>query len=151
MDAVFYNDSGDRFYGGKQMSFSLNGLAGTAPLNNQIFKFLQLSETNGVLSWPEMTITPAGGDAPLTFALVPPQFIGTGAQILRGYVTIRRTDGLFYSTGEIYIDVANATLNFWIGEVRAGDATEYLSYRGLRVGLEYEIAAGSIMYERIFA
>lgn len=153
MDAIFYNDKGDRFYGGKQFTFTLEGTTAGQVIPDVPFKFMQLSETNGILSWDKVAFTPTGADAPLEFALVPQQFIGTGSREIRGLAVISNVDGIrWYNSGQILIDVAAQTLTFFISAARIQPvADNYISARACYDGTAYVLEAGSITYERIFS
>jgi hypothetical protein len=151
MDAVFYNESGDRYYSGKQFVFNLTS---SGAVTGQVvpFKFMQISETDAVLSWRNFEFIATADDF-LVFENVPVQFLGSGARDYFGtYVLVNTSEGVTesYFIGMIHLDVANSRLLFYIGRTEVVELIEVLAKFNFVNAEPYKIFGGSITFERVF-
>lgn len=162
MDAIFYNDSGDRFFGGKQFIVSKTGTGGipTVPpivpigingLTNVPFKFLQLSETQMVISWSSFSFRSSG--AFVVFADIPQQFVGTTTAAAKSYslpIILHSFAGGFNVVGTIKIDVVNRTFTFGMSKTQIVGADTLLADYNFTNGIDYAVISASVTIERIF-
>jgi len=111
MDAIFYNESGDKYYSGRSFTITRNS-TGAAVINNVLFRFQILADDSVQISWGGTNLLGFTTTAvvPLNFADIPTQFIGGAG--LTYVLPILANDGLGEVIGALSVDTAARTFDF---------------------------------------
>jgi len=142
MDAVFYNESGDKYYSGKSFTISRNS-TGAAVINNVSFRFQIMADDSVQISWGGANLLAFATTAALglDFADIPAQFIGSGGLTYR--LPVYTNDALGEVMGQLVVDTTAQT--FQIFPSAAGVVGNW------GIGAARSVYPGSCMMPRLFA
>jgi hypothetical protein len=144
MDALIFNDSGDRFYGGREIIYPLT--ASGAAVNVVDFRFTMIGENALMMSWPVFEFT-SNGDASLVFENIPIQFFGNFNDVM--YYSIFIRNGGSICAGNLNIEPADEEMVMRMLYTSVIGADTVLSYGPFRNGLTYLVQSGSILIRRV--
>lgn len=144
-----YNDSGDRFYNGRPITFVRNG-SGAATVLNITLSYITLSETSGILMWPDISFT---ADAGTTFDIeeIPVQITGNQNRNARVPISIRDVTSGSFSAGELVIEAIDRQFRVRLYSVGDIGGVNRLIAGSFVVGRAYTISAGHTILFKSFA
>ena len=143
MDAVFYNESGDKYYSGRSHTIVRNS-TGAAAIGNVPLRFQILSDDSVQISWSSATLLAftTTAAARLIFSDIPQQFIGTVTDIY--HIPILANDGVGEVIGVLEVHPSAQTMSF-------GVATAGVIGNFTVSATNNSVYAGSVVMPRLFA